>query len=188
MGINYRLQQLEKKEAQRATDVNEPLSDHFRVSTSCPPSTVLHIRGGNVWESSNWIGRGFGYYIEEYSVDFGDAEDIEEYTGNFSNAGYYIGVIFGRGYYGEAHCIGSGIEFASAGEAEADIENIALRMSPWFGVDEGALPLCGLVLRNNGITSTDGAILPIDRINRGRSYYWNDLRPRHYINIPGGPD
>ena len=45
-------------------------------------------------------------------------------------------------------------------------------------VDTG-YPLCGVVLRNDGNTSPGRNFLPIDSVNRGRSYLWpQDMRPQ----------
>lgn len=175
---------LDKQREIRAGVVDEPLSDHFRVSVSCPPDTRVHIRGGNVWEGTIWIGVGNGYYIADYTTDFAEPDNIDGYTGNFGTADYFMGVLFGRAFYGEDNfVIWSGNEFATAAEAEQDIQNVALRDSPWYGYDyNGGLPLCGIVLKNDGRTGLDGAVLPIDAVNRGRSYYWRDLRPRHYVH------
>lgn len=187
--IDYRLQRLRKQEAQKATSVSEPLSDHFRVSVSCPPDTRVHVRGGNVWEGSLWAGVGYGYYIESYTADFASPDNIDGFDGNFTNADYFVGIIFGREFYNEDHFVTwSGTEFATAAEAEADIASVALLDEPWYGYDHnGGLPLCGIVLKNDGNTGIDGAVLPVDAVNRGRSYYWRDLRPRHYV-AGGGPD
>lgn len=184
VSIDRRVTRLERTNSIRASVVDEPLSDHFRVAVSCPPDTQIHVRGGNVWEGYYWIGIGNGYYIEADSADFADADTIDGYSGNFTNAGYYIGVIFGREFYNEDWFVaGGGQEFATAAEAEAYIEGTALLASPWRGYDlNGGLPLCGLVLRNDGNTGVNGAVLPIDAVNRGRSYYWKDLRPRHYVS------
>ena len=41
------------------------------------------------------------------------------------------------------------------------------------------IPLCGIILKNNGTTGTGRHFLPIDAVNRGRSYTWpRDLRPQ----------
>lgn len=41
------------------------------------------------------------------------------------------------------------------------------------------IPLCGIILRNNGTTGTGRHFMPIDAVNRGRSYTWpRDLRPQ----------
>jgi hypothetical protein len=192
--LQERVSGLERKQATQGANVEEHLSDHFRVAVSCPPDTRLHMRGGNVFEGSTWLGTGRGYYIESYTADLGDPDTIDNYTGNFDNAYYYIGVIFGREFYGfEHYIIGGTVEYATAAGAEAYIETVALRLAPWqpglvVPVGQGGLPLCAVVLRNDGRTGIDGAIMPIDRVNRGRSYYWKDVRPRHYVHIPGGPD
>jgi hypothetical protein len=180
--LGNRIKAIEQQNATKAANVEESLSQHFRVAVSCPPDTLIHVRGGNVFEGQYWLGVGYGYYIPDFSVDFSDPAGIDNYTGNFTNAGYYIGIIAGRGFYGEdRYVIGGGVEYATASEAEAYIEDVALVSGPWMGYDDnGGLPLCGIVLRNDGRVGVDGAVLPIDRVNRSRSYYWKDLRPRHY--------
>jgi len=38
-------------------------------------------------------------------------------------------------------------------------------------------------LRNDGQAGVPGAILPVDVVNRGRSYLWpRDVRPRKYFH------
>ena len=163
--LSNRIKALERQEVARDASVEEHLSDHFRVAVSCPPDARIHVRGGNVWEGNDWFTVGSGYHIESFTMDFSDADTIENYDGSFANANYYIGVIAIRAFYG----------------LEAYIEDTALLDGPWRGVDDsGGLPLVGLVLRNDGRTGVAGAVMPIDRVNRGRSYYWKDLRPRHY--------
>jgi len=181
--LSNRIKALERQEVARDASVEEHLSDHFRVAVSCPPDARIHVRGGNVWEGNDWFTVGSGYHIESFTMDFSDADTIENYDGSFANANYYIGVIAIRAFYGlEDHqVIGGGSEYATASAAEAYIEDTALLDGPWRGVDDsGGLPLVGLVLRNDGRTGVAGAVMPIDRVNRGRSYYWKDLRPRHY--------
>ena len=44
---------------------------------------------------------------------------------------------------------------------------------------ESGMPLCGIILHNNGILGTGRYFLEIDVIDRGRSYTWpRDLRPQ----------
>ena len=182
--MGHRIQTLERQEARKAAHVEEPLSEHFRVAVSCPPDTQIHVRGGNIWEGNYWWTVGLGYYLEGFSIDFSDASSITNYDGNFANADYFMGVIIGRAFYGlcDYLCVGADTEHATAALAEAHIETVALATeNVWRGdTNDGNLPLIGLVLRNDGRTGVDGAVLPIDRVNRGRSYYWKDLRPRYY--------
>ena len=73
-------------------------------------------------------------------------------------------------------------EFATAGEAEAWLmteefqndpdENCCWKHPGWPHTEFVAYPLCGLVLRNNGTVGAGTQILPIDYVNRGRSYMW----------------
>ena len=76
--------------------------------------------------------------------------------------------------------VDTGDEFETAGEAEE-----------WFNTDtfretrlwrEYGYPLCGLVLKNNGTPGAGCQILPVDYMNRGRSYMRpTDLRPRKIL-------
>jgi len=44
---------------------------------------------------------------------------------------------------------------------------------------ETGMPLCGIILRNNGTLGTGRYFMEIDVLNRGRSYTWpRDMRPQ----------
>ena len=80
---------------------------------------------------------------------------------------------------------GTGDEFETAAEAEAWLNSETFQeSSPWEHIDVPTVsyPLCGLVLRNDGTIGSGSHILPIDYVNRGRSYMWpTDIRPRQDI-------
>ena len=42
-------------------------------------------------------------------------------------------------------------------------------------------PLWTIIFRNNGTTESPNAILPIDLLNRGRSYLYRDLRAKNWV-------
>lgn len=85
------------------------------------------------------------------------------------------------GEYGDGHTV----ECETATEAEAAQLGNMWYEDPWpgpgdaFWNEEELLigpPLCGVILRNDG---TEYGFLPIDRVNRDRSYLWPaDARPR----------
>lgn len=81
------------------------------------------------------------------------------------------------------------LEVATSGEAEAAL--LAFLYDGGVDIDDNAwpwgasafaptgMPLCGLILKNDGTVGNGPYFLPIDRVNRGRSYLWpKDLRPR----------
>ena len=178
--LSHRVQRLEHQRAIKSANVEEPLSMHFAVAASCPPSMIIHIRGGNIWEGRHYpFTAGDGYYVEPTTCDFSLHATIFDYDGNFTNANYFMGIVLGLEQRANNvfQATGADVEHATAAEAEAHIENVALLEGPW---DE-FLPLYGIVLRNNGTTGVNAAILPIDAANRGGSYLWKDLRPRHYV-------
>lgn len=50
---------------------------------------------------------------------------------------------------------------------------------PNYEYQETGMPLCGIILRNNGTIGTGRHFLPVDVLNRGRSYTWpREMRPR----------
>lgn len=52
---------------------------------------------------------------------------------------------------------------------------------PWMAYEyqETGMPLCGIILRNNGTTGIGRYFMEIDVVNRGRSYTWpRDMRPQ----------
>jgi hypothetical protein len=178
--------------------------DQFRVTPTCPPSTTLRIRGGLLWpDPETWFALGSIVNIEDMACDFTDVER----TGlalNFLNPHFYLAYVmcFDLSYFwysiyyevGEGKNVtqpfwfwGSGAEYATAAEAETEIDQRLNGGGPVYAFMSDAglpfqrgdtMPLCGLILRNNGVVGTDGQILAIDPINRGRSYLWPpDLRP-----------
>lgn len=161
--------------------------DQFRVAASCPPDKEVHVRGGLMWYTPASAGGspGAGWDVDDQDVDFTDADFNAATT--FANANYFQGIVIGLedGQYGGGTGIsihGAGTEVATAILAEARIEAILDSTQPW----ESDFPLCGIVLKNDGTTATAGSILPIDPVNRGRSYIWRDVRPPgHFVAAPG---
>lgn len=160
--------------------------DQLRMSVSCPPDTQIHIRSGFVQQGSYWVAQET-IWFPALSVDFSDSAQFVNYTGNFTNADYYMPVLlrYFDDYFtyvgGGAAAVpindyGGNPEYATATEAEQEADS-------WFdgtnAIYGGQLPLCVVILKNNGITGTDGQVLPIDAVNRGRSYFWRDVRPRN---------
>jgi len=163
----------------------------LRIVPSCPPSKLLHMRGGYV--QAGYMGFGWrdywhrAYTVPDLTVDLADPAEIDTDI-IFATANWYrFGVL----------CLSlpnvleeptaadwtfafveTGDEFETAGEAEAWFNTDEFRdTEPWQGAT--GYPLCGLVLRNDGQVGVSGAILPVDVVNRGRSYIWpSDLRPR----------
>jgi hypothetical protein len=85
-------------------------------------------------------------------------------------------------------------EYATPGEAESrlmawcneadiyDSWNYNYWPNPVVVADhyrESGMPLCGIILRNNGTIGTGQFFLPIDVVSRGQSYTWpRDFRPQ----------
>ena len=184
-----RLNRLEKRQEREASFENVNAWYEFLVAPSCPPDKRLHIRGGTVTPTSRW---GFiiqQSYIEPQTCDFEDT-DATDLSLNFSNAGYYLPLILcfygdwlayrtlGPAYEDPVYDNVVGTEVATTVEAEAQLDSLLNGSNDWF---DYKMPLYGVVLKNDGDTDSDAAILAIDAVNRGRSYLYRDARARNCL-------
>ena len=167
--------------------------DRFRVAPSCPPDKRLHVRGGLTYASPGAWGYDFSYLAWDIPNLTADLED-EDQVGvdiTFATADYYLSYVLILLIPDPPedpspsdwifNLKGSGTEYATAAEAEDDLVSHMAAQTVWPdpGVEDSGSPLCGLVLHNDGTTGAGCHILPVDPINRGRSYMWpTDLRPR----------
>lgn len=166
---------------------------HFRVAASCPPDKRIHIRPGYLLTGWYFMTLSDGGWVDAVVVDFSDG--LDSISLSFTNANYYMAFILcftyesliDHGvpvYQGEwndpiPYAVGVSTEYATAVEAEEYIKNL---LSGSQEIQNGSFfPLCALIMRNDGTTGINGGILPIDSVNRGRSYIWLDCRPRHYL-------
>lgn len=167
---------------QRSKRVNTWQWYHFQVSPTCPPTASVNIQPGIILPAYRYGLVQNQTYIPNQTCDFTDADN----TGldcNFTNANYYLGVILcynGPWLLDQTTdqtfvIITDDAEYASAAEAEDLIEDYLRGYTDWM---YQLFPLYAMVLKNNGITGMEGAVMPIDRIARGRSYMFRDVRPR----------
>lgn len=136
------------------------------VSPTCPPTPAVAVRGGYVFLSGYWAAMGDVRTIVSTTLDFTDL--FADFTG-------YIGCIlcltaaaWQRSAPEFAAVVRNTIR-ASAIEAEDDIAYI---LSGTTGLYVEQIPLWGVVLKD---------LQPVDGVNRGRSYLWRDVRPRHKV-------
>lgn len=179
---------LEQQQQQRKNEGMVYTWDQMRTRCSCPPDTQIHIRAGFATWGSNWIAQQTVWF-PNIDIDFTDTDQFITYTGNFTNAGYYMPLLLrysvqyfdmlkGGDTEGEPPIddFGSGSEYATSAAAEQAAQG-------WFdgatAIYDGKLPLCIVILKNNGTTGEAGQVLPVDAVNRGRSYFWRDVRPRN---------
>lgn len=154
----------------------------FKVAPSCPPSTTIHMRGGTVWGDWGAGWDGDAWYVDSASHDMADINDSGDAYW-FTNAYYYISfavMLKDSGYPGTSpplYVITSAAEYATGAEAEAAafpaIATGAFDPDAGFGI-----PLAILIMRNNGDTTLVNQYMPIDGVNRGRSYIWRNLKVR----------
>lgn len=170
-----------EKDAERMAAYEEPNYQwDFRLAASCPPSTTVHMRGGRVWgDPTSWTGE--SWYVESASYDLADISD----TGDsywFTNPYYYISFAVMLRWSGTPGTspplyIVNTTEYATGAEAEE------AAYPPWPGgrFDSDAfygIPLAIVIMRNNGNTGLVNQYMPVDAVNRGRSYIWRNLKVR----------
>lgn len=159
----------------------------LKVSCSVPPNTILHIRPGYVQRGPYFIAQET-IYFPALDLDFSSASQFyESYTGVFITANAYLPILVS---YRSEYFIAlrddddtvlpvmtfGDTEYATATDAE---QAIAGWMDGTNVLYWGDLPMFAIILKNNGTTGVEGQVQPIDPINRGRSYFWRDLRPVH---------
>ena len=172
----HRLQRIESTKAAQAGHVADPEHFQFRIACSCPPDKRIHMRGGLMYNANTRD----GWFVESTTIDLTNDSQVGLIF-NFDNANYYLSCYVRLTDGGSSApytfgIVGDGVEYATSGEAEQALIDYAELGFAWGS----AYPLCGIILRNDGNALTDHAFLPIDPINRGRSYLWpRDWRPRN---------
>jgi hypothetical protein len=149
--------------------------DWTQTAPSCPPDTQLHARGGYVWDAY----AGNGWWAYPMDADFGVGGNVQVLP--FANAGWYRGVLVTRYGGGTSPNHYETDEYATAAEAQ-DAVIAMITTGTMYQTD---LPLALLVVKNDGTTGVAGAILPIDAVNRGRSYLFREVRPWLHIHYQG---
>ena len=170
----------------------------FSLSCTCPPSTSIVFRGGLAWWSSAafWPA---GFIIPTYEVDLTDPakcsvlRNTEGVTYTFTNAYWYASVLVilsdnlwtppdhppfpdtvpdvAIEFYSGSLVSPYMIEYETAAEAEQGLRTISGDYASKFGIVAG-----GLVIRNNGNTTSPNQYQAIDPIHRGRSYLFGSRR------------
>lgn len=176
---------MEKLQEREAAEVADDRWYQLLAAPSCPPDKRIHIRSGISSLSGRWGWITQEDFIPDKVCDF-ENEDETQLALNFTNASYYLGFILC--YYGDWVAYRSiagreepvfdcvvGTEVATAAGAEAQIDAFLNGYTQWYYY---RLPLCGVVLRNDGQVGINYAILPVDAVNRGRSYIYRDARSR----------
>lgn len=160
---------------------NAPRGDmqyEFRVAPSCPPDKRLHIRSGIAVPSVRWSAFIEDDYIPYTICDFENQGETDMDL-SFTNAGHYLPIIL---CYAQAWLDDrtepifnnvAGTETATALDAEGQIDGFLNGVENWY---YERLPLCGVILKNNGYVDVSYAIEPIDAVPRGRSYIYRDAR------------
>ena len=171
----------------------------FILACTCPPSTAIIFRGGLAW----WSNAAFwpaGFLIPTYRVDLAEPAKCSVYIGHsgytytFTNANWYVSALvvisnqlwapssgippYPETVPDEAIEFYSGLavspyftEYETAEEAEVALRAIDGDYAIQHGIVAG-----GIVLRNNGNVAAPNQYMPVDPVNRGRSYLFGARR------------
>ena len=177
--IERRLAALENKRQRAEAEVpGRDMWYEFKVAPSCPPNKRLHIRPGIATPSIRWPDFIQDDYIPYTVCDFeNQAETDMDLV--FTNANYFLPILlcYTHDWLEDRtepifdNVIGT--EVATAELAEEQIDGFLNGVEAWY---YERLPLCGVVLKNDGRASVNYAIEAIDSVNRGRSYLYRDAR------------
>ena len=184
--VDRRLRRLEAQQARKAALEPDTISWQLQVTASCPPDKRVHIRSGIGVPAYQWGAVMQADFVPDQIGDFENSTETQMDL-MFSNAGYYLPIVLC--YYGDWVCYHSlgggylepvfdnviGAEVETAAEAEVQIDGFLNGVGQWYNY---RVPLSGLVFKNDGRIDTQYAILPIDVVNRGRSYLYRDARVR----------
>ncbi|RPJ40049.1 MAG: hypothetical protein EHM35_00135 [Planctomycetaceae bacterium] len=171
--LQGQIDQIQKERQRMAGYEGAPDQGAFTASASCPPTTALQLRGG-------WITGGSGqtFYIQDKTLDFGAGSDDEALA--FTNPGWYYGVAVSHSYTYSGTTYEFSTSFNNWWTPERGTAVCAEQYAEWLLRDEGPASsgylVCIVVLRNDGTVSAPGRVLPIDAVNRGRSYIYRDIR------------
>jgi hypothetical protein len=176
-----------RQQEQQASNVIDPAWYQFKVAPSCPPDKQIHMRGGLIYHDfAAGINDTYGYawQVPSQTIDLEDTARVTS-TIEYTQASYYLGFVVIMTMPIEDlddvqfQLRSLNAESATAAEAEEQLraDLYTYDVNPWYY----GYPLCGLILRNDGTLGAGCHILPIDLVNRGRSYIWpQDLRPLEY--------
>jgi len=193
------LGRLRKTTDRQSAFVPQESWNQFRVSPTCPPSTRLYVRRGRIyagynptradiddWEFHAWT-------VPSLSADVADPDSVTIDV-TFTTANYYqffflelrVPAVIEEPNESDwsFYLHGTEDEFKTTTEAEMWTHTDDFLNHNYLDWDSSmrigsTYQLCGVILRNDGRTGIAGAFLPIDVINRGRSYVWpRDIRPR----------
>lgn len=177
--ISNAIRKLDKLQGIRAGVVSNWDSYQFRISPTCPPSTSITFRGGYVWKPPASVGS-YGWHIPSYTVDLADGDKTGRSTVSFTTPYAYVEytillrVADGLAPHEEwpetapdlsIRLLGSSGEHATAKDAEDAMIAREKSAGQYYGI-----PVVGIIFRNNGNIVEYNQFMPIDKINRGRSY------------------
>lgn len=168
----FGIDKLDRQRQLLASRGRNTVYQQFLMAPTNPPSTSIHISGGKT--GSAWSGS----ILPSTTFDLADYDTLQR-SPVFVNAGWYgfywlaiNGFDASRLYVGGTTATAWFVEYETAVEAEqAAMAPDCPQIVTFSPFDYG--PVLGIViLRNNGNTAQGNQFLPIDAVNRGRSYIY----------------
>ena len=185
--VSNQIKRLDKEQQRRAGSVQNRDMYEFTISPTCPPSTSIIFRGGLIWRTAAGT-NSYGWYIPSYEVDLTDPYITYSssvcpnaywyYAVNIVPNTYYLPGLTAKEEWPETAPERS-IYFREVSEwveTAATAENNVLRNERSSGQFYGPCTT-SVILRNNGNTVDINQYMPIDPVNRGRSYLFMNITP-----------
>ena len=203
--VDHRIGNLERQRARSGATPNQD-GYAFTLHATCPPSTSVYYRGGYSWQVIGYLVE-YGWYVPSYTVDLTDSEKVSVrpgyggYTHIFTNAYWYAPCLFlvsntmtppeppdewpaeieDHSIYLYGRIGWTGVPpYLTEYETAAEAESAFLEIIGDAVTSRGTI--CGgIILRNNGNTSSPNQYQAVDPVNRGRSYLFGAKRYGWYM-------
>ena len=195
LALDRQVRDLERQQRKAAGSAVNWDDYEFIACPTCPPSTSITIRGGWNWHPPVWggymnINPTMTFDLSDTGITYPDVVipnaywytpvgigiyygDFLDPTNNIELIGDYYGDELGGVYIGPVCGFAGGCltMYETAGEAEAGLDYCLQD-----AMAQSQLAICKLILRNNGNTTGYNQWMPIDKVNRGRSYLWGNIK------------
>jgi len=145
-------------------------------SPTFPASRIVYIHGGYFW---SWTTGGAGYYRKLDDTSY-DMSGVSAFTATSYYRWAIVQADVTSGNTAQITFTEGGTDFGTWEECERDFWDNA----PSSDFYSSHIPLCALVLRNNGYLAINGAVENITLSDREQSYFLiRDMRPWLHVHI-----
>lgn len=177
-GLEKRVRELEGQNRFTAATDWMPANWWGRISPTQPASKIVQVHGGFLWLWDPGSGQGYFRKMDDTIYDFSSVAP-------FAATGHFKWVVLQADLSAAAPTFTTveSPEFGTSEECEQDFWD----NGPVEDLYHAYLPLCCVVVQNDGALATSGAILNITLADRVQSYLLaRDIRPWLHLHYSGG--